>query len=69
MAPFFQKLLRAGETIKTAIQRVWEGIGRPFLSKGEAARRASDKFEARTRREKEDERLDRLRNPRDYQGR
>ncbi len=68
MAPFQKKMLRAGVQVETVTRRAWEGIGRLFLSKAAAARRASGKFEALQRRELEAERLDRLRNPRDYQG-
>ena len=68
MTPFLQKLLRTGVKIETVIKRVWERIARLFLSQAEEARRVSGRFEALKRREMEAERLDRLRNPSDYQG-
>lgn len=68
MTPFFQKLLRAGVNIETVIKRVRERIGRLFRSKAEVARRPFGRLETRERREMEAERLDRLRNPSDYQG-
>ena len=68
MTPFQKKMLRAGVNFEAVTRRAWEGVGRLFLSKAAAARRASGRFEALKRREDEAERLDRLRNPRDYQG-
>ena len=68
MTPFRQKLLRAGVNLEAVTRRAWNGLGRLFLSKAAATRRASGRFEALKRREQEAERLDRLRNPRDYQG-
>jgi hypothetical protein len=61
-------LLRAGVKIDAVIKRVWERIGRLFPSQGDAVRRSSVRFDALKRREMEAERLDRLRNPSDYQG-
>ena len=68
MTPFFQKILRAGVNIEAGTRRACESIQRLFLSRVEQTRRASGRFEALKRREMEAERLDRLRNPRDYQG-
>ena len=69
MTSFQQKLLRAGVNIEAVARRVWDIVGRLFLSKAAVARRASGQFEALKRKEQEAERLDRLRNPRDYEGR
>ena len=68
MTPFRQKLLRAGVSIEAVTRRAWDGLGRLFHSKEAAARRTSGRFEALQRQEQEAERLDRLRNPRDYEG-
>ena len=68
MTPFQKKMLRAGVNIEAVTRRAWEGVGRLFLSKAAAAQRASGRFEALKRRELEAERLDRLRNPGNYQG-
>lgn len=54
--------------IEPAATRFREAIKRLFLSKAEAARRAAGRLEALQRQEVEAERLDRLRNPDDYQG-
>ena len=69
MNPFLQKMRHLGEGVETFLKRAWQGIERPFLSKAEVARRASGQPNARQLRELEAERLDRIRNPRDYQGR
>lgn len=69
MMPRQPKLLRIAVWTEATIRRVYEGIGRPFLSKTEAERRAGGRFESWKRREVEAERLDRLRHPSDYQGR
>ena len=69
MIPILQKLVRAGVSIEAGTRRAWEGIQRLFLSQVEHTRRTSGRSEALKRRELEAERLDRLRNPRDYQGR
>ena len=61
MTTFFHKVLRAGVTVAAGLGRVLKRTGRLFLSKDQIARRASDEMEA--------ERLDRLRNPSNYQGR
>ncbi len=50
-------------------RRVLEKLGRLFLSEATNARRALLRTEAHERKVNEAERLDRLRNPRDYQGR
>ncbi len=68
MTPFQKKMLRAGVQVEAVTRRAWEGIGRLFVSKTAVAPRASGKFAGLQRRELEAERLDRLRNPRDYQG-
>ncbi|MEY2409458.1 MAG: hypothetical protein QOF48_2128 [Verrucomicrobiota bacterium] len=68
MTPIFQKLLGAGVQLEALIRRTAHGIGGLFVSKAETARRASGRFEALQRRELEAERLDRLRNPRNYEG-
>jgi len=58
MKSFFSKILRAVEK-----------VGNLVLSKSEVTRRAVLRTDAREREANEAERLDRLRNPRDYQGR
>jgi len=65
MTPF---LLRARVIATTALRRLWERIELPFLSKDEIARRTSGKFETLRRKDLEAERIDRLTNPRNYQG-
>ena len=69
MTPFRDKMLRAGGTIATALARFREKTELVFLSKRENARRASGRFETLKRKEMEAERIDRLRNPSNYQGR
>ncbi len=69
MTTFHQRVLRAGVIVAAVIRRVGEGLQRLFLSKTEVARRAAEKFETLARQKMETERLDRLRNPRNYQGR
>ena len=56
-------------TIVIVLKRAWRAIEFLFLSKHEIARRSSVLRETLNRKEVETERLDRLRNPRDYQGR
>ena len=51
------------------LRRTLEKLGEVLLSKSALARRAVLRREARERAASEAERLDRLRNPRDYQGR
>ena len=69
MTPFLDKIFRAGGTIVTALARFRERVELVFLSKRENARRAAGTLEALKRKEMEAERLDRLRNPSNYQGR
>jgi hypothetical protein len=52
-----------------SLHRAWEKLGESLLSKSTLARRAVLRSAARERAASEAERLDRLRNPRDYQGR
>lgn len=63
-----QKLLHLGAGIETLLKRASQGIERLFLSMDEAGRRDTDRLETIQRREFEAERLDRLRNPGDYEG-
>ena len=56
-------------TIVIVLKRAWRRIEFLFLSKHEIARRSSVLRETLSRKEVETERLDRLRNPRNYQGR
>ena len=69
MTPILHRVLHVGVIVSAVFKRVWETIELLFRSKADVARRASGRFEALKRREIELERLDRLRNPRDYQGR
>jgi hypothetical protein len=69
MNPFFRTVLRVAAAVETALKQASEKIARLFLSKAEAARRTNGKFEVLKRKELEAERLDRLRNPHNYQGR
>jgi hypothetical protein len=59
MTPFLDKILQAGGAVATAMARFW----------GRSGRRASLRIETLKRNELEAERIDRLRNPRNYQGR
>ena len=68
MTPLVEKMLRVGVGIETMLKRAWRGIERVFLSKAEVARRDTGRFETLKRREMETERLDRIRNPHDYEG-
>jgi len=68
MTPLPSKLLRLGAAAEAMLKRARETIGRCLLSKEAAAKRASKRFIALQRAKMEAERLDRLRNPRDYQG-
>ena len=68
MNSFLQKLLHLGVGIETLLKRVPQSIERLFLSKDEAGRRDTGRLETIQRREFEAERLDRLRNPGDYEG-
>ena len=65
MTPFLDKLRLAAKTIKDALTRFWERSGPFFLPNPKNPGR----FATRKQREMEAERLDRLRNPRNYQGR
>jgi hypothetical protein len=69
MTPFLRRVLHVGVIVAAVFERVWERIEQLFCSKAEVARRASVRFQALKRKEMEVERLDRLRNPSDYQGR
>ena len=69
MTAFLDKLLRAGKSLATALLRLREKAALIFLSQRENAKRAFGKLETRKRKEMEAERIDRLRNPRNYQGR
>jgi hypothetical protein len=69
MTPFFDKVSRAFGTIARALARLRERTGKAFLSKGENFTHASERSERLKREEMEAERIDRLRNPSDYQGR
>jgi hypothetical protein len=68
MTPLRRRLLRAGVNIEAVIRRAWEITRRLFLSQTGLTRRAAGRFDALKRREMEAERLDRLRNPGNYQG-
>ena len=68
MNSFFQTLLHLGVGIEALLKRASQGIERLFLSKDEAGRRDTGRLETLQRRELEAERLDRLRNPGDYEG-
>jgi len=65
---FLEKILRAAAAIATALARFRDRTALIFASKAAHAR-ASVRFETRKRKELEAERLDRLRNPSNYQGR
>lgn len=69
MTPLLRKVLHVGVIVAAVFQRVWESIELLFRSKAQLARRATGRFEALKRKEMEIERLDRLRNPSNYQGR
>jgi hypothetical protein len=69
MTPFLDKLLRAGGPVGNALARFRKKAELIFLSKRENARRAFGRLETRNRKEMEAERIDRLRNPGNYQGR
>ena len=69
MKSFYRIVLRTALMVATVLGRAWERIQAFFLSKDSMAQRASGRFETLKRTEMEAERLDRLRNPRDYQGR
>ncbi len=69
MTPFFHRLLHGGVVVSAVFKRAWESVESCFRSKEALARRTSGRFEALKRREMENERLDRLRNPSNYRGR
>jgi len=69
MNSYSSKMLRAGVKVEAALRWTMGKIERLYRSKAEIARRASGRMTALLRREQEAERLDRLRNPRNYQGR
>lgn len=69
MTPFFRKVMLSGVIVSAFFIRLFERIERRFRSKAHMAQRATGRFEALKRKEREIERLDRLRNPSDYQGR
>ena len=69
MIPILDRILRPGGRVAKALARFREGTELFFLSRRENTRRASAKSEALNRKEIEAERIDRLRNPTDYQGR
>lgn len=52
-----------------ALARGWDRFQLLFLSKASADQRISERFDLLKKKEMEIERLDRLRNPSDYQGR
>ena len=62
-------LIRLAVNFVAALARGWDRVQLLFLSKGGADKRNSERFATFEQRQKEAERLDRLRNPRDYQGR
>ena len=62
-------LIRLAANFLAALARTWDRVQLFFLSKAGAERRASQRFATLHQREMEAERLDRLRNPSDYQGR
>jgi hypothetical protein len=69
MNPLLRGMLRFGVIVTALFKRVWERI-EPFVrTQAQVAKRAPGRFEALKRKEMELERLDRLRNPSDYQGR
>ena len=68
MIPFLHRMLRAGAIVAIGLGRLWERIELLFLSKDEVAKRVSGKFETLKRKDLEAERIDRLTNPRNYQG-
>lgn len=69
MKPIRHHVIHVGGIVAAVAQRMWTTLERLFRSKADVARRTAGRCEARQRREREIERLDRLRNPRDYEGR
>jgi hypothetical protein len=66
---FMHSILQVSQFIAAWVRRAWAKIERLVGSNTGLARRASEKCQALKRRAKETERIDRLRNPSDYQGR
>ena len=62
-------IIRSAANLLTALVRGWDKSKLFFLSKAGIDKRASVTFTALQRKEMEAERLDRLRNPSNYQGR
>ena len=62
-------LIRSALNLLPALARGWDKVELFFLSKAGADQRTSERFAALQRKEMEAERLDRLRNPSNYQGR
>jgi hypothetical protein len=72
MTPFLEKIVSAGRAIIAALGRLRGKAEVAFLSKAESTRRAAGRLEARQQKERKEfevERLDRIRNPSNYQGR
>lgn len=69
MMPFFRKVLHLGVILSSVCGGAWKIIEPLFRSKAEIAMQAAGRFESLKRKEQEIERLDRLRNPSNYQGR
>ena len=63
------ELIRAARVWWRLLERGVDGIRRLFLSKSGVNKRIAARVATMKKRELEAERLDRLRNPRDYQGR
>jgi hypothetical protein len=66
MTPLLEQILRAGRAVAAALAWLQERI---FTSKYEQARRITGRSEMLKRAEFEADRIDRLRNPGNYQGR
>ena len=62
-------LIRSLVNFLEALARGWKKVQLILLSKAGAEQRISERFAMLKQREMEAEQLDRLRNPRDYQGR
>lgn len=68
MTPILDKMLRSGTTIAIVLARAWERIKQFFPSKEEAAKHDAERLKTLQGKEMEAERIDRLTNPRNYQG-
>jgi hypothetical protein len=68
MKPIRQIILHVGVLVAAFFSWPLERIGRLFRSSSPDAQPHTGKLQALKRREMENERLDRLRNPRNYQG-